>query len=376
MTEKLQHLLSQKLKLREESALLRQLSITKGLVDFCSNDYLGLSNNDELKQVVQAAMRKGEDFKLGSGGSRLLAGNSTLAEELEYFLAQTHQADTCLLFNSGYSANLSLFSSIPQKGDTIIYDELSHACIKDGARLSFANRLSFKHNDLDDLKKKLQKASGTVFIAVESVYSMDGDQAPLQEIVVLAQEHQANVIVDEAHSTGLWGEKGAGLCVALGIQQHIFARIHTFGKGIGVHGACIACTEVVKQYLINFARPFIFTTSLPDHNLITIKQAYQYIAENPSHWKILKQKITLFKKNIGTNTIESNSPIQAILFPGNENAKKTALKIRQKGFDVRPILSPTVKKGGERIRICLHAFNTDEHIIKLTQLINDSMLNN
>ncbi len=372
MSEKLYSILSQKLKSREDNALLRKLSTSTDLIDFCSNDYLGLSINENLIADVQQHAVAHQGMKLGSGGSRLLAGNSTLAEELELFLAETHQSEAALLCNSGYAANLSLFSSIPQKGDTIIYDELSHACIKDGARLSFANRLSFKHNDLDDLKKKLQKATatGTVFIAVESVYSMDGDQAPLQDLVALAQEYQANIIVDEAHSTGLWGEKGAGLCVELGIQDHIFARIHTFGKGIGAHGACIACNEVVKNYLINFARPFIFTTSLPDHNLITIKQAYTYIARHGVLWEKLKEKIKLFKQEIKANTIESHSPIQAILFAGNENARKVAASIRQQGFDVRPILSPTVKKGGERIRICLHTFNTDEQIKKLALLLN------
>ena len=190
MSEKLYSTLSQKLKSREDNALLRQLSTSTDLIDFCSNDYLGLSINKNLIADVQKNAVAHQGMKLGSGGSRLLAGNSTLAEELELFLAETHQSEAALLCNSGYAANLSLFSSIPQKGDTIIYDELSHACIKDGARLSFANRLSFKHNDLDDLKKKLQKATatGTVFIAVESVYSMDGDQAPLQDLVALVQE--------------------------------------------------------------------------------------------------------------------------------------------------------------------------------------------
>jgi len=368
---KIEELLAEKLELRKEKNLLRKLKHANNLIDFCSNDYLGLTQDNILKQKIEKAFKDIKNSKLGSGGSRLLSGNSQLVEKVEQQLAKTHQSESALIFNSGYAANLSIFSSIPQKNDTIIYDELSHACIKEGARLSFANRLSFKHNDITDLEKKLEKAKGTKFIAVESIYSMDGDESPIDEILDIAKIYDANVIVDEAHSTGLWGEKGGGFCVEKRVHDKVFARIHTFGKGIGAHGACIVGSDILKQYLINFARPFIFTTSLPDHNLITIQEAYKFIAKNPQRWISLKEKIKLFKSIVKVKSIQSNSPIQAILFPGNKNARKVSRLINNHGYDVRPILSPTVKAGVERIRVCIHDFNTNEDIIRLAKLINE-----
>lgn len=363
--------LNSKLEDRNRVGLKRNLILRDGLIDFCSNDYLGLSRDPILKRAVKNEISINDQLKLGSGGSRLLAGNTQLSEKLEGQLADIHKSPSTLLFNNGYAANLSFFSAIPQKGDTIIYDEFIHTCIKDGARLGFADRLTFKHNDVQDLVKKINRAKGRVFIAVESVYSMDGDFAPMLELVKIAKNFDCHLVVDEAHSTGLWG-KGAGLCVELGIEDQILVRIHTFGKGIGAHGACIACSETLKQYLVNFARPFIFTTAAPDHSLIVIKKAYEYISNNEDLWTRLKHKIHLFNTLVRKEKIESESPIQAVLFPGNETVKSVAKNIQEEGFDVRPILSPTVKAGGERIRVCLHTFNTDEQIAQLAQLINEA----
>lgn len=365
--EQLQNFLQQ----REKTGLKRRLRLAKGLVDFCSNDYLGISWNEEIHQNIIKSLQMG-DFKIGSGGSRLLAGNAPLHEQLEETLKKVHQAEAALLFNSGYAANMGFFATVPQKGDTVLYDELIHACVKDGMRLSFADKYSFKHNDVEHLENRLQKAKGNVFVAVESVYSMDGDFAPLVKLVELCEKHKANLVVDEAHSTGSFGEKGAGLCVELGIEDRVYARIHTFGKAIGAHGACVVGSEILKQYLINFSRQFIYTTSLPEHHLLVLKEIYSYLSENyATLQQQLQQKIKLFKTEIKAERVESDSSIQAILISGNEKVTAVAEKMNDAGFDVRSVKSPTVAKGKERLRVCLHTFNSDEEIIGLCQKINE-----
>lgn len=360
-------LLKDKLSQRKENGQLRSLKSNLGWIDFASNDYLGLSSNPTLIKQVTASYQK-LGARLGSGGSRLLSGNSSHFEELEVFLAQVHGGESSLIMNSGYVANLSVFSTIPQKGDTVIYDELIHACIKDGVRLSHANHYSFKHNDLASLEIKLKKATGQAYVAVESIYSMDGDQAPLQTIVSLCKQYGAYLIVDEAHSTGVYGKGGSGLCCALGIEKEVFIRIHTFGKGIGCHGACVVASTEVKDYLINFARPFIYTTAMPLHGLVSIMEAYKYLSVNEVIQASLHSRIAYFKQKINTS-IESNSPIQIIVIPGNEAVKKKAELLQKNGFDVRPVLNPTVKVGEERLRICLHEFNSNEEIEALGHVL-------
>ncbi|HXA00356.1 MAG TPA: pyridoxal phosphate-dependent aminotransferase family protein [Cytophagaceae bacterium] len=365
--------LRKKLSGRELNGNLRRLTLNDHLIDFYSNDYLGLARSQDLSENINQEYSCQYGNMNGSTGSRLLSGNSEYCVELEEYLAQLFKAESALLFNSGYNANLSILSAIPQKNDTIIYDELIHTSLKDGARLSFAKRFSFSHNDLVDLEAKIQKGSGEIFVVIESVYSMDGDSAPLKEIIALCEKYKAALIVDEAHSTGIWGEKGNGLLCKLGIEQRVFARIHTFGKAMGVHGACICGSKDLIDFLINFARPFIYTTALPLHALISIKQSFEYLDKNISLQEISRKNISLFKsgfKNPEGKLIESESPIQAIKIGGNEQTKNMAESIRGKRFDVRPILSPTVKEGEERLRICLHTYNTSEEIRGLTELIN------
>ncbi|MBL4654010.1 MAG: aminotransferase class I/II-fold pyridoxal phosphate-dependent enzyme, partial [Flavobacteriales bacterium] len=247
--------LSDKLENRKGENALRSLKTVNGLIDFSSNDYLGFARDFA---VLNHSVGVG-----GSTGSRLLTGNSIEAEELEAFIAEYHNAEAGLLYNSGYDANIGLLSCVPQRGDTVIYDELSHASIIDGIRLSRAESFKFKHNNLEHLETRLKSAKGNVFVVVESVYSMDGDFSPLQELINLKQKFDFNLIVDEAHATGLFGKKGEGRCVELGIQNEVFARVHTYGKALGCHGAIVLGSETLRSYLINFSRSFIYTTALP-----------------------------------------------------------------------------------------------------------------
>jgi 8-amino-7-oxononanoate synthase len=381
-------------KLDERKALnaYRQLRLPKpGMVDFCSNDYLGIAKNNLLPIVncessivnsesLQSASALSSanpqdpvDCQLsslssGSTGSRLLAGNYELIEDTEKIIAAFHETESALIFNSGYDANVGLLSSVPQKGDTIIYDSLSHASIRDGIRLSFAQAYSFLHNDINDLEKKLQHAIGNIYVVTESVFSMDGDLCPLNEIVALCEKYGAWLIIDEAHATGVIGERGEGLVQQSGLHNHVFARVHTFGKACGCHGAAVVGSLDLKNYLINFARSFIYSTALPAHAVHFIKTSYEVFPSMTAERKQLQLMKEQFQKaSISNEKLTSNTPIQVVVVPGNEAIKKLAGKLQQSGLDVRPILYPTVPKGKERLRIVLHSFNsTDE----LQMLIN------
>lgn len=349
--------LQKKLQDRAEEGTLRSLKISPAdWVDFSSNDYLG---------YAQTLGNVSGSEKIGSGGSRLLAGNYPLIEELEEFIAQFHHAPKALIFNSGYVANLGVFSTLPQKGDTILYDSFIHASVKEGFRASLANFYAFTHNDVSALEQKLQKVqSGNIFIAVESVYSMDGDIASLQEIVDLALKYNAVVIVDEAHALGVVGKDGKGLVNSLNLHKAPIIRVNTFGKALGCHGAAVLSNEIVHQYLINFCRAFIYSTSLSPQSVYHIFQNYERLA-NSENIKQLQDNIDYFielKNKYNLNFIPSNSAIQCWIVPGNQNVKKIALLLNQNKWDVKAVLSPTVPKGLERIRVCLHSFNTFNQI--------------
>ena len=359
---------------RRRAGNLRRLSLSEAPTDFCSNDYLGLARNPALHAQIGEAYGRLNHPANGATGSRLISGNSALAVALEDELAGLFRAEATLLFNAGYAANTALLSAIPQKGDTILYDEYSHASLKEGARLSFANRFSFRHNDLDDLERRLQRATGETFVVAESVYSMDGDFAPLRELLDLCDRYGAHLVWDEAHSTGLWGTAGNGIACGEGLHDRIFARIYTFGKAMGVHGACVAGSHVLVTYLVNFARPFIYTTALPLHSLVSVREAFRFLAAHPELPAVLHARIARFRQAAGehdllSHLIPGRSPIQALRVGGNEPTKGLAARLQEAGYDVRPILSPTVRAGEERLRICLHTYNTDEEITGVAGLL-------
>ncbi|HEY0743905.1 MAG TPA: pyridoxal phosphate-dependent aminotransferase family protein [Chryseosolibacter sp.] len=364
----LEKYLFQQLSAREEKGILRRLKITNpALVDFTSNDYLGLAQSEELRSRIDARVEALQP-KNGATGSRLLSGNSVLYEQLENDLKTIFDAESCLVFNSGYSANLGVLASIPSRNDTIIYDELCHASIRDGVRLSLATKYSFRHNDLNDLEKKIRQSKGNIVIAIESIYSMDGDYAPLQEIVNLSEKYGCSIILDEAHSTGVMGLNGSGLATSLNLQDKIAIRIYTFGKAMGAHGACIAGSKNLINYLVNFSRPFIYTTALPDHAIIGLQEAFKFLQIGQQLQTTLHHKIEVFKRSIKTSS--SPTAIQTVITGSVEKTRQTSALLLESGFDVRPIFSPTVPEGTERLRICLHTFNTDEEISTLANQIN------
>ncbi len=337
-----------------------------GAVDFCSNDYLGIVKNGLLSMVNGELSIDNKQLTInnkqplsGATGSRLLAGNYKLIEEAEQQIAAFHGAEAALIFNSGYDANIGLLASVPQKGDTIIYDSLSHASIRDGIRLSFAQAYSFLHNNLNELEKKLQQATGNIFVVTESVFSMDGDTCPLKELISLCEKYSAHLIVDEAHATGVMGGRGEGLVQHLKCEESVFARVHTYGKACGCHGAAVLGSTDLRHYLINFSRSFIYSTALPPHAINFIQKSYDLFPSMMAERAKLQTLIRQFQEAaIGHEKLISVTPIQAVIVPGNAQVRSLADKLQHQKLDVRPILYPTVPKGKERLRIVLHAFNT------------------
>ena len=350
---------------RKALGLFRQLTHAADKIDFCSNDYLGFSQELALKEIEDVSSR------CGSTGSRLITGNSLLAEKTEEIIARFHRAEAALIFNTGYMANLGLFSCIAAKGDTIIHDEHIHASIIDGIRLGHANRHKFKHNDIEDLEKKLQQATGKKIVAVESIYSMNGDEAPLKAIVALCKQYDALLIVDEAHATGIFGEGGEGLVCHYNLEKDVYACVYTFGKALGLHGAVVTGSKILRNWLINFARSFIYTTALPPHIYLQIQEAYKLLPT--ANRKGLFELIHYFQESVrqldNVSFTVNHSPIQAIVIGDNIKTTALAAHLFNKGILAKAILSPTVPLGTERLRICLHTYNTKRQIDQLVEEI-------
>ncbi|KAK5689124.1 hypothetical protein LTR17_026508 [Elasticomyces elasticus] len=388
--------ISHRLDRRRSSSTIRRLTTTPpNAVDFSSNDFLSLASNDELRQSFLEELARGPS-NTGSGGSRLLDGNSTYAEALEHRIAAFHNARTGLLCNSGFDAN---------SGDVIVYDEAIHASVHDGMKLSRAGKcVSFAHNDVEALRTVLcdcvaadpavKDGRRNVFVAVETVYSMDGDIAPLQAIVNLLNDESvlpasnSYFIVDEAHSNGIYGAQGRGLVSELGLEEEVAVRLHTFGKALAANGAIILCSPLIREYLVNYARPLIYTTFMSFPALAAIKASYGFLetgrAESLArnlmavlipglHARLLALEETLSSADgILTRallSVPSECPKSAIFSVLTSEPKTLAAYCQSKGFVVRGIVPPTVPAGTERIRICLHGGNTVQQLDGLVECI-------
>lgn len=361
--------LSQKLDERRAGGALRTLQTRSGTTDLYSNDYLGLAGSTILRDLVSAEV-SARKLPHGSSGSRLLSGNHPIFEETERLIAGTHRAEAALIFNSGYDANTGLLSSVATRGDLILYDSLIHASLRDGIRLSAAAAHAFRHNDLQSLEDKLKRVDRPAFVVVESVYSMDGDLAPLGQIAAVCARYRSRLIVDEAHATGVIGAAGEGLVQHLKLEDACFARIHTFGKALGVHGAAVLGSNTLKQYLVNFARAFIYTTALPPSSVAAIAAAYRLFPTLHAERLHLSQLIDRFRQAcLPFERTESPTPIQVLLRPGNEKAKALEARLQSAGFGIRAILSPTVPEGTERLRVVLHSFNTAAELQALLEML-------
>jgi len=355
---------------RKEEGIIRHLRIQSDGIDFYSNDYLGFAKSKELQSLLLQKVTENPQLLSGSTGSRLISGNSEIAVSVEKDIAQKHQFESALLFPSGYNANLALFSTLPSRHDTVIVDEQIHRSVHDGCKLSNARKLKFKHNDTEDLENILKRQEGHCYIAIESIYSMEGDFAPIKEIAAFAGKYKASLIVDEAHALGVFEY---GLIEKYQLQNHVSAAVVTYGKALGTHGAAILCNETVKSYLINFASPFIYTTSAQDFQWMSIKTGYEFLDQHHELAVRLQDNIKIFRsRNLQSPSAET-SPVQAIVIPDNQRLKALQNTLSEEGFLTYAIYSPTVKEGSERLRICLHSFNTEEEIIKLTGIIKEFM---
>ncbi len=374
--------LSDKLETRRQNNSLRFLPQPSGLIDFSSNDYIGFSKSEAIFNETHQFLLDHNIKINGATGSRLISGNHTLYTETENYIAQFHQSESALLFNSGYDANVGFFSAVPQKGDLILFDELCHASIRDGIQLSNAKSYKFKHNDFEDLERLILKPStdnhqpSTIYIVTETVFSMDGDCPNMEELIAVSEKYNCYLVVDEAHALGVFGEKGEGLIQYLHLHDKIFARIMTFGKGLGCHGAVVLGSNELKSYLVNFARSFIYTTGLSPHSVATILVGYQHLEKDIKALELLRENIVFFnqvKKMLYLSAlfIRSKSAIQSVIIPGNEKVKSIAIALQENGFDAKAILSPTVPEGQERLRFCLHSYNSKEEITKVLTLLSN-----
>ena len=382
---KLPQNLAAKLQTRKQNNAVRQLPSNNNLVDFASNDYIGLSKS---KAVFDATHRFLTDNKIqqnGATGSRLLSGNHDLYAITEQFIAQFHQSESALIFNSGYDANVGFFGCVPQKNDFILYDELCHASIRDGILMGYAKSYKFKHNEGADLERLIalcqEKTNeknnlSEIYIVTESVFSMDGDTPNLTELVAISKKYNCLLVIDEAHALGIFSKNGAGLLQELNLTNGVFARIVTFGKGLGCHGAAILGSQDLKDYLVNFARSFIYTTGLSPHSVATILMAYQHLETDSDGIQKLQHNILYFnqQKNLLSLKplfVRSKSAIQSAIVPGNDKVKTIATQLQKNGFDVKAILAPTVPNGQERLRFCLHSYNSEKEISEVLQLLGN-----
>lgn len=376
-----------KLQQREDNGQRRRLRLPLR-VDFSSNDYLGMARdywpeneprpavteNAFTSLVNQFAALNADTTRAqhGSTGSRLLSGQSSMVSALEQAIAEFHQTEAALLFNSGFDANLGALAAIGDRRTVFLYDDLCHASLIDGMRLSLSPSVyKFRHNDLTHLRELLERYAGkTIVIVVESIYSMDGDCAPLRELTELARQYRSALVVDEAHSTAVFGEHGQGLTQQLGLQNDVTIRIHTYGKGMGCHGAAVVGSQTLIDYLINFARPFIYSTALPPSGYAAIARAYAQLANHQLVRERLQQRIESFAQQrqhhdwhrVGVRWLDSTSAIQGLVVGDVIRTRAIAQALNAAELDVRPIFAPTVPAGSERLRICLHAFNTDAEI--------------
>ncbi len=372
---KLPSQLKNKLIERESQNILRSLGNQKKLIDFASNDYLGFSKSPLIFDTAYQTLSNSAQKTNGSTGSRLLSGNHPLYTDVETMLCEVHHSESALIFNSGYDANLGFFSSVPQRGDLILYDELCHASIRDGIGMGLAKAHKFKHNDFGHLLEIIKRVDNAenIYVVTESIFSMDGDAPDLIALVRICKTHRAYLVVDEAHAVGIFGKNGVGLIQHLGLQNDVFARTVTFGKALGCHGAAILGSSELKDYLINFSRPFIYSTALPPHALASIRAAYEELDTTSAKPQLLQNietfKASIKKKGLQSYFIESNSAIQSCIIPGNEIVKSVSKQLENNGFDVKPILSPTVPQGKERLRFCIHTYNSPFEISEVISLL-------
>ena len=366
-----------KLNERKASGTFRRLYADTGLVDFASNDYLGFARIPV------------EDHTYGQGstGSRLISGNHPLFEAAERSISDFHGAEAALLFNSGYDANVGLLPALLERNDFIFYDASVHASIRDGIALGKAKGYKYDHNNLDSLKKRINNVLGDripenseVYVISETVFSMEGDGPDVQALSTYCKENGFRLILDEAHAVGVLGPQGRGAVVQAECGDGVFARVITFGKALGCHGAAVLGSKLLREYLINYSRSFVYTTALPPASVNVIIQAYERLKGDlgADALERLNTNIDIFRRrqqDLGLSGyfIPARAAIQCCEVGGNEQVRMLAEDLQSMGYDVKPIRSPTVPRGRECLRFSLHAFNTEEEITRVLTILEKSL---
>ena len=361
------------LEARRKAGLLRAPSLPEG-VDLNSNDYLGFATDPELAARVAEAVRS---LGAGAGASRLLRGHLKIHEKAEARLAEFCGRPRALLFSSGYAANTGLIPALAGREDTLCCDELLHASLIDGARLSRARRVIFPHQDLNALEAELRASPhGRAFILTESLYSMDGDLTDLEALCDLAQRHGALLIVDEAHATGLYGERGSGRVEALGLGERVLCTTHTGGKALGVAGAWVAADAAVIAHLVNHARSFIFSTAMMPAMAAGLIASLNRLAADRSPVEAVHRKAAALRSRLratGIDLLRSESQILPIVLGGNERALGVGAALRRQGFDVRAVRPPSVPEGTARLRVTVRAPLQDSEIERFVECLLASL---
>ncbi|MFA5948992.1 MAG: 8-amino-7-oxononanoate synthase [Hyphomicrobium sp.] len=344
------------LKALERRGRLRRLSPRLG-IDFSSNDYLGLASSCELRDAVRAALDRG--VSIGAGGSRLLRGNDPEHEALEAEAARFFGAESCLYFGGGFLANYALLATLPARGDLIVHDELIHASAHDGMRASKASVAAALHNDAEsvDAAIKTWRASGGTgrpWVAVESLYSMDGDKAPLEDFIAVTRRHDGMLVIDEAHATGVLGPGGRGLAAALEGAPDVIS-LHTCGKALGASGALVLAPKLMRDYLVNRARPFIYATAPSPLMAATVRAALDLIRREPQRQERLAKHVAATGRELERRcgVAPSGSHIQPVILGSDDRATALAASLQARGFDIRAVRPPTVPEGTARLRISL-----------------------
>lgn len=363
---------------RKEEGSFRILHTQKSLVDFTSNDYLGFSKRQSGHHTI---------LSRGSTGSRLISGNHRIYAEVEEITSIFHRAETSLIYNSGYDANIGLLSALLLRGDYVFYDQSIHASIRDGISLGKARAFKYRHNDLENLKERVNSVLPTgapegseVYVITESVFSIEGDGPDIQAFAGFCTKNGFRFIVDEAHATGVLGPQGRGEVVGQGCEEEVFARIVTFGKSMGCHGAAVLGGRLLRDYQINFSRSLIYTTALPPVSLHGILKAYESIQGDPgsvARASLLKN-IHLFSDRIrelglSDHMVPARAAVHCCEIGGNSRVKTLSEKLRDAGYDVKPILSPTVPRGRECLRFSLHAYNTPAQIREVLTILAQAL---
>lgn len=370
---------------RKDDGLLRQRRLldspqaetivtnARQYVSFCSNDYLGLANHPALIETMQKAAG---DAGVGSGASNLITGHHRYHDELEHQLAAFVDMPAAMLFSTGYMANIGVLGALAGRGDAIFADKLNHACLNDGSYYSLADFYRFKHNDVGALEKLLANSHATrKLIAVDAVFSMDGDLAPLQQYLDLCEQYDAYLYVDDAHGFGVLGEHGQGSLNHLQLKSPRIIMMATLGKAAGVAGAFVAGEQVVIDYLIQNAKSYVYSTPAPPALSATLSTSLALIQKGDALRTHLRHLMTVLKSNISLKhwaLMPSETAVQPLLVGGNHAAVQLSEYLQNHDILVPAIRPPTVPKNTARLRISLSAAHREADVLKLAQMINEA----